>query len=67
MKENELRGKMELYILYEVNGWRFDRSINNEEQMKKFIEDIVEFQKECLDKNGDFDFKVIEVVNNLGY
>ena len=57
----DLKGKMDLYISYSFGNIKFDRVIKNEEQLKNFINELIELKKE------DINVKVLEIYNNLGY
>ena len=57
----DLKGKMDLYISYSFGNIKFDRTIKNEEQLKDFINELIELTKE------DINIKVLEIYNNLGY
>lgn len=63
----DLKGKMELVIVYRYGLYKFDRSINNENELKEFINDLIESSKKDLKDGYDGDYEIVEVINNLGY
>lgn len=63
----ELKGKMDLVIVYRYGNGKFDRTITNEEQLKNFINELLQSTKEDLENGYNGDYEIIEVINNLGY
>ena len=63
----DLKGKMELVIGYRYGNVKFDKSCNNEEELKEFINDLLKSVKEDLENGYSGDYEIIEVINNLGY
>lgn len=63
----DLKGKMELVIVYRYGNVKFDRSCNNEKQLKTFINELIEDAKNDVKNGYSGDFEIIEVINNLGY
>ena len=63
----DLKGKMELVIVYRYGNVKFDKSCNNEEELKEFINELLKSVKEDLENGYSGDYEIIEVINNLGY
>ena len=63
----DLKGKMELVVVYRYGNVKFDKSCNNEEELKEFINDLLKSVKEDLENGYSGDYEIIEVINNLGY
>jgi hypothetical protein len=63
----DLKGKMELVIVYRYGNVKFDRYCNNEEELKEFINELLKSTKDDLANGYSGDYEIIEVINNLGY
>ena len=63
----DLKGKMELVIVYRYGNVKFDRSCNNEKELQDFINELLNSVKDDLKNGYNGDFEIIEVINNLGY
>lgn len=63
----DLKGKMELVLVYRYGNYKLDRNINNEQELKDFINEIIKNVREDLKDNYSGDYEITEVINNLGY
>lgn len=63
----ELKGKMDLVVVYKYCNTKFDRTITNEEQLKDFINELLQGTREDLEQGYNNDFEILEIINNLGY
>lgn len=63
----DLKGKMELVLVYRYGNLKLDRYINNEQELKDFINEIIKSVQEDLKDNYSGDYEITEVINNLGY
>ena len=63
----DLKGKMELVIVYRYGNVKFDKSCNNEKELKEFINELLNSTKDDLENGYSGDYEIIEVINNLGY
>lgn len=63
----DLKGKMDLYIVYRYGNYKFGRTIKSEDQLKKFIDELLKSVQDDLEKGYSGDYEIIEVINNLGY
>lgn len=63
----DLKGKMELVIVYKYCNNRLDKHCDNEEQLKDFINKLLEDTRNDLEQGYSNDFEILEIINNLGY
>ena len=67
MNNLDLRGKMDLYIIYRYGYGKFGRSIKNEQELQDFINELLNSVKDDLENDYSGDYEILEIVNNLGY
>ena len=63
----DLKGKMELLIVYRYGNYKFDKSCNNEKELQEFINKLLQDTRDDLENGYSGDYEIIEVINNLGY
>ena len=63
----DLKGKMDLYIAYRYGNVKFDKSFTDVNELKDFINDLLESTWKDATEGYSGDFEIIEIVNNLGY
>lgn len=57
----DLTGKMDLYIVYAFGNVKCGKTIQNEEQLKQFINDMIKARQD------EINVKILDIYNNLGY